>query len=314
MDPFDVLELCKQASLGLVAFDFVRHVPITAATYEAAWRRDPARVRRALDEVLCGVRADDGLDLLMQSGALHALVPELVAIRDLGDDPVSSMHKDVWRHTTQVVMGVPAAVELRWSALMHDVGKAQTRRVEGNRVTFHNHDVVGARIVERIDRRLGLFRDDPALFNTVHQLVLNHLRPASYGKDWTDSGVRRLVADLGGLQGFERLMQLSRADLTTKNPRKRDHARRKGDELEARVLAVVAQDNRPRLPKFTMRLIIERRVLPVGPWLNVTREGLEAMLADGSLPLGKDAEWYANEGLTLYLERKCAVKASTDAG
>jgi len=184
---------------------------------------------------------------------------------------------------------------------MHDVGKALTIKFDGRKVTFHNHDVVGAKLVDRIDRRLNLFCDDKALFSTVRTLVLSHLRPAGYKKTWTDSGVRRLLVDVGGLEGFERLMQLSRADLTTKNPNKRASARAKGDELEARVRAVIAEDAAPKLPKGTMGLIIERRVLPVGPALNLVRNGLEQMLRAGTLPTGNDAEWYATEGLRLLL-------------
>jgi len=301
MDPIEVLELCARASdEGAPSDVLVPHV-FTSGDYEAMWRRDPDKVRQILDRLMCGVHADDGLDLLMKSGALNALLPELVAIKDLGDDPASTLHKDVWTHTQNVVMGVPAVVELRYSALFHDVGKALTRKFDGRKVTFHNHDVVGARLVLNVELRLGLFGDDGALFSTVRSLVLNHLRPAGYKKTWTDSGVRRLLVDVGGLEGFERLMQLSRADLTTKNPTKRANCVRRGDELEARVRAVLAADAAPKLPKGTMGLIIERRVLPVGPALNLVRDGLEQMLRVGTLPTGHDAQWYATEGLRLLL-------------
>lgn len=299
MDPIEVLDLClRGAREGAPADVVVPHL-FSAGEFEDLWRRDPKRVRAVLDEILCADHADDGLDLLMKSGALHALIPELAAIKDLGDDPLASLHKDVWHHSTQVVMGVPATVELRWGALVHDVGKSRTRAFDGRKVTFHNHDVVGAHMLDSMERRLHLFSADPSLFRTVRSLVLNHLRPAGYKRTWSDSGVRRLVADLGGLREFERLMCLSRADLTTKNPNKRDRALARGRELEERVRTVYAADHAPKLPKGTMGLIIARKVMPVGPGLNVVREALELWMKDGRLPIDRDAEWYATEGLAL---------------
>lgn len=306
MDAVEVLELCARASREVVPADVTVPKIFTVAEYEATWRLDPVRVRRILDDLLCGAYPDTGLELLMQSGALDALFPELVAVKNLGDE--NGLHKDVWEHSKQVVKGVPADVELRWSALLHDVGKAKTRRITKTprgqtKVTFHNHDVVGAKMIDRLDARLGLFATAPRLHDTVRTLVLNHLRPASYSPTWTDSGVRRLVADLGGPAGFAQLMQLSRADLTTKRSLVRALCVARANDLEARVNQVLCADASPKLPKGTMGLIIAKRVLPVGPWLNVFRDNMEKMLATGELPTDKDAEWYATEGVQLYFAR-----------
>jgi poly(A) polymerase len=303
MDPLEVLDLCKRGALEGAPADIVVPHLFSQGEFEDMWKREPQRVRRLIDELLCGPHADDGLDLLLKSGALHALVPELVAIKDLGDDPMSSLHKDVWRHTTLVVMGVPANVELRWSALMHDIGKSRTRKFVGNRVTFHNHDVVGAQMLDRIDQRLDLFRDDSSLFTTVRSLVLNHLRPAGYKASWTDSGVRRLLTDVGGLRGFERLMSLSRADLTTKNPNKRDRAIARGNELEARVAQVYAADRAPKLPKGVMGEVLKRVATKPGAWCNVVRDELEAMMLAGVLEAGRDVSYYVEAGIR-FIEEK----------
>jgi poly(A) polymerase len=303
MDPIEVLELCVAWASEGAPDDLVVPRLFSAGEFEAMWRKDPKHVRRLLDELLCSAHADDGLELLMKSGALDALFPELVAIKNLGDDPASSMHKDVWDHSKKVVMGVPAIVELRWGALMHDIGKARTRKFDGRKVTFHNHDIVGSRMVNSIQLRLGLFNDDAALYDTVQVLVLNHLRPASYKKSWSDSGVRRLLVDIGGQLNFERLMTLSRADLTTKNPNKRDRALARARELEARVAEVYAADHAPKLPKGTMGIIIDRKVVPVGPALNVIRDAFEQVLRNGEMSTDRDAEWYATEGLELLLAR-----------
>jgi len=254
--------------------------------------------RRPFDAALCADDPGAALERLFIEGHLERF-PELVAILNMADDPGSSLHKNVWEHTLKVVGGVPNLLELRWSALLHDVGKARTRRIVRGRVTFHNHDVVGARIVDSLDQRLGLFVGEQTLKDTVRSLVLNHLRPAAYSPGWSDSAVRRLVVECGGEAGFRRLMQLSRADLTTKVLAKRQHARRRADALEARVVALLAEDARFRLPKLTMGLILERSGRRPGPWLAGVKDRLESMVAAGELPASDDPNDYIDVGLTL---------------
>lgn len=300
MDPIDLLELCRRCSQEGASCDLVVPRLFGVGEFEQAWRQDPKRVRQCFDETLTGAFPGLGLELLLRSGAFFALVPELQALRNLGDDPTAVLHKDVWEHTKQVVAGVPNQLELRWSALLHDVGKAGTRRIYPNgKVTFHNHDMVGARMVDQINRRLGLFADDDSLHRTVRSLVLNHLRPAGYKNTWTDSSVRRLLTDLGGLHNFERLMMLSRADLTTKNPAKRERALARGRELEARVMRIYTEDTAPKLPKGTMGIIMTKVPAKPGRWLNDLRDKLESMMACGILPADRETEYYVNEGLKL---------------
>ena len=303
MDPIELLALCRRAAEEGAPRDLIVPRVFNAGDFQATWRRDPDAVRAQLDALLCAAHPGDGLEMLLRAGALDALLPELSAIRHLGDDPEAALHKDVWDHTKRVVAGVPANVELRWAALMHDIGKSRTRRIEpGGRVTFHNHDMVGARMVDGIEQRLGLFRGDTTLLVTVRTLVLNHLRPAGYKATWTDSGVRRLLADIGGPRGFSQLMALSRADLTTKNAAKRDRALARGRELETRVSEVYAGDNVPRLPKGTMGAVLERTGARPGSWVNVIRQQLEEAMRVGLLPVDREMEFYVAEGLRLVQE------------
>lgn len=297
MDPIELLTLCRRGAYEGAPDDILVPRLFSAGEFEAVWKTDPSQVRRILDETLCGPLPGEGLELLMKSGALYALIPELEAMRNLGDG--EGMHKDVWEHTKVVVSSTPATVEMRWSALFHDIGKARTRRVySSGKVTFHNHDMVGAKMVDKIEERLDLFQDDATLFTTVRSLVLNHLRPAGYKKDWTDSGVRRLLTDLGGMRNFECLMALSRADLTTKNANKRDRALARGRELEERVKEIYAEDNAPKLPKGTMGLILERSGRKPGKWLNDLRENLEERMKIDNLPVGeRTIEFFVTEGL-----------------
>ena len=299
MDPLELLDLCKRGALQGAPNDLIVPPVFRTGDFEDMWAREPDKVRAALDELLCGPFPGDGLELLLKSGILGSLVPEVLEIKGLGDDPLAALHKDVWEHTKAVVAGTANQLELRWAALMHDIGKARTRRVVQGKVSFHNHDIVGARMVDRIEQRTNLFRDDDSLYITVRLLVLNHLRPAGYKKSWTDSGVRRLLTDLGGLRNFERLMALSRADLTTKNPNKRNRALANAASLEERVAAVYAADRAPKLPKGTMGAILERSDRKPGAWLNELRMNLENSMRVGSLPSDKDAEFYVTQGLEL---------------
>ena len=311
MDPNEVIGLCERAAQEGAPADLIVPSVFTVGEYEATWKRDPAAVRRALDGVLCGPFPADGLELLMKSGALHALFPELVAVKDLGD--AFGMHKDVWAHTKAVVAGVPAQLELRWGALMHDIGKAPTRRIRNGRVTFHGHDVVGAKMLDKLEQRLDLFVNDSTLFTTVRSLVLHHLRPAAYKRTWTDSGVRRLLNDLGSLRNFERLMALSRADLTTKVPAKRMRAMDRANELEDRVKLVYSADNAPKLPKGTMGVIMEKVATKPGPWLNTLRDELETLMQAGILEADRDVDYYVRAGLSLVEQHSQPVQDDCDA-
>jgi poly(A) polymerase len=302
MDPIELLQLCVRGSEQGAPDDLVVPRIFTAGEFEDLWRRNPAQVRALLDAILCGSHPADGLELLMRTGCLEALLPEIREMRGLGEDPRAALHKDVWDHTKQVVAGVPTQLELRWGALMHDIGKARTRKFINGIVTFHQHDVVGARMLDTIEHRLDLFKTDHSLFTTVRALVLNHLRPAAYKKSWGDSGVRRLLVDIGDLRNFERLMALSRADLTTKRPDKRARALARAAELEARVKLVYEEDNAPKLPKGTMGIIMSKVATRPGKWCNAVRDELEAMMRAGVLDVGKPVEYYVEHGLMLVEE------------
>lgn len=298
MDPIELLELCRRGANEGVPSDLFVPNMFSFGEFETLWRNDAKKVRRLLDETLCGSHPKDGLKLLMKTGVLHALFPEIVAMKDLGDG--DGLHKDVWLHSINVVAGVPANVDIRWAALLHDIGKIRTRRVVRGRVTFHNHDRVGARMVDDMNARTRLFHDDVALLRTVRYLVLEHLRPAGYNHDWTDSAVRRLVTECGDVRFFEKLMLLSRADLTTKNPKKRERCMARAAELEKRVAKVIADARAPRLPKGTMGSIMEKVTdRKPGHWLNQVRTELESMMLSGSLLSDQSVDYYVNAGLRI---------------
>jgi poly(A) polymerase len=219
---------------------------VLAAIGEMAERITIVSAERVRDELVKIVLAPDpvrGLRLLVETGLAAYVLPELPALALERDE--HHRHKDVYEHTLtvleqsidledrliEVTGGGPDFVS-RFAALMHDVGKPKTRRfAENNVVTFHHHDVVGAKLTRKRMQALRFSREQT---DAVVQLVEQHLRFHGYGSgEWTDSAVRRYVRDAG--DQLERLHVLTRADCTTRNRRKAETLRRTYDELEARI-------------------------------------------------------------------------------
>lgn len=300
MDAIEIFEICKEAANKGISTNvdnvFVPKL-FNEGDYQVLWNGNTQKIRKILDEIMCAEHVGLGLDLLMRFGVFNAIFPEISAMYHLGDDQ-RDLHKDVWEHTKAVISGVPNTLELRYGALFHDIGKVKTRRFNAGRVTFHNHDRVGAKIVDNVNNRTKLFENDVKLLRTVRALVMQHLRPANYNKNWSDSAVRRLVTECGDTNFFEKLMLLSRSDLTTKNQKKRSRAVRNGDELEARVKRVIEIDNAPKLPKGTMGIILEASGKKPGPWLNTLRVKLEEFMKDGSIGVNESVSFYVELGMT----------------
>jgi poly(A) polymerase len=202
------------------------------------------RVRDELNKLLLGGDPVGGLRLLVDSGLAAHMLPELPALILERDE--HHRHKDVYEHSL-IVLEQAIALEprlesapdlvIRLAALLHDIGKPKTRRfVEGGAVTFHHHDVVGAKLVRK---RLRALRYSNDVIDQVATLVELHLRFHGYGTgEWTDSAVRRYVRDAG--DQLERLHILTRADCTTRNQKKALRLQRTYDELEQRI-AVLAE-------------------------------------------------------------------------
>jgi poly(A) polymerase len=199
------------------------------------------RVREELVKLVLGDRPRAGLALMVETGLAQLVLPELPALALEVDE--HHRHKDVYEHTLTVLERAidletshePATgpdFVLRFAALMHDVGKPRTRRFEDDgRVSFHHHEMVGARMTRK---RMQVLRFSNETTDEVSQLVELHLRFHGYGDgEWTDSAVRRYVRDAG--DNLVRLHKLTRADCTTRNKRKADRLARTYDELEERI-------------------------------------------------------------------------------
>jgi poly(A) polymerase len=193
------------------------------------------RIRDELDKIMLLDRPSTALWFVTTNGLAEEFLPELPALA-LSQDPIHR-HKDVLAHTFAVVDKTSGDRLLRLAALFHDVGKPATRAFGPHGVSFHHHEVVGARMTRE---RLSALRYSAADTDTVVRLVELHLRFHTYRLGWTDAAVRRYVRDAGPLLG--RLNELTRCDCTTRNPAKAKALARRMDELERRIAELKAQE------------------------------------------------------------------------
>jgi len=201
------------------------------AVIAMADRLEIVSAERIRDELCKLVVVDDpstGLWFLHDTGLCEHFLPELPAMR-LEQDPIHR-HKDVLTHTIAVVAKAPPQLLVRLAALFHDIAKPKTRSIGPNGVTFHHHEVVGARMTRDRMRALKFSKDH---IDDVSQLVYLHLRLHTYQMGWSDSAVRRFVRDAGDL--LPELLALTRSDCTTRNRRKAAALEARIDELEARI-------------------------------------------------------------------------------
>lgn len=241
----------------------VRPAPRVVGAMEAMRHRleivSAERMRDELDKLLLAEHVEKGLSLLVDSGLAETFMPEVPAL-SLEQDPVQR-HKDVLTHTYAVVSATEPDLVLRLAALLHDIGKPKTREITEGGVTFHHHEVVGARMARE---RLQALRYPSAVIDDVCRLIELHLRFHGYGEGWTDSAVRRYVRDAGPL--LDRLNQLTRADVTTRNRDRAMRFRALQDELEERIAALAEEENLEAMrPPLDGRQVMDRLGISPGP-------------------------------------------------
>ncbi|MDQ0577346.1 CCA tRNA nucleotidyltransferase [Agromyces albus] len=306
-DPLRMLRAARFSSqLGFSLDDDTRAAMSTLAG--AIERISAERVRDELSKLLLTGSPRGGIRLLVESGLAERVLPELPALSLEIDE--HHHHKDVYEHSLTVLdqaidyeisrgnLDSPDLI-VRLAALLHDIGKPATRRLEpGGVVSFHHHDVVGAKLARK---RLRDLRFDNDTIAAVSRLIELHLRFFGYADAaWSDSAVRRYVRDAG--DQLERLHILTRADVTTRNRRKADRLGFAYDDLEARI-AVLAEEEelaavRPELDGQQIMALLD---VPPGPVVGEAyRFLLELRLDEG--PIGADAAaerlraWWAARG------------------
>ncbi|SDM02195.1 poly(A) polymerase [Corynebacterium mycetoides] len=246
-DPLRMLRAARFVSqLGFTVADRVREAMKDMAP--EINRITVERVQAELDKLMCGARPWEGLDLLVDTGIADHILPEVPALQLETDEHMQ--HKDVYRHSLTVLRQATELEEdgpdlkLRWAALMHDVGKPATRALkEGGGVSFHHHEVVGAKMTRK---RLRALKYPKHVIEDVGQLVYLHMRFHGFAEgQWTDSAVRRYVTDAGDL--LPRLHKLVRADSTTRNAKKAQRLQRTYDHLEERIAELAAKEDLARV-------------------------------------------------------------------
>jgi poly(A) polymerase len=263
------------------------------------------RVQVELSKLLLGAHPRRGLELLVDTGLADVILPELPALRMEIDE--HHQHKDVYAHSLTVLDQAIALEDagpdlvLRLAALLHDIGKPATRRHEaGGGVSFHHHEVVGAKLVRA---RLRALRYPKDVVEDVARLTLLHLRFHGYGRgEWTDSAVRRYVTDAGPL--LDRLHKLVRSDCTTRNKRRAAALSRSYDALEERIDRIQEEEDlRAVRPDLDGNEIMRLLGLPPGPLVGQAWRHLKELRLDRG-PLSHDeavAElhaWARTHGIT----------------
>lgn len=265
------------------------------------------RISDELSKLLLLDSPRKGLEFLVQTKLAEEFLPELPALQLEVDE--HHRHKDVYHHTLIVLEQaidlekshepkLAADLVLRLAALLHDIGKPRTRKFEaGGKVSFHHHEVVGARMTKK---RLHELRFSNEVINEVAKLVELHLRFHGYGSgQWTDSAVRRYVRDAG--DQLLRLHKLTRADNTTRNQKKAEELQRNYDQLEKRIAELTEEEELAKIrPDLNGQEIMEILNLPPGPLVGKAYEHLlEIRIEQG--PQTKEAAkanlltWWQNQ-------------------
>ena len=250
------------------------------------------RIVVELNKILETDSPSEGFILLQQTGLLPYILPELVALKGI-DEKEGQRHKDNFYHTLEVVDNIAKKTNnlwLRWAALLHDIGKASTKKFHPTiGWTFHNHEFVGSKMVYQLFKRLKMPLNEKMKY--VQKLVFMSSRPIVIADDQvTDAAVRRLIYDAGDY--IEDLMTLCEADITTKNPNRfaRYHNNFK---LVRKKMKVVEEKDKIRnfQPPVTGAMIMNYFNLPPSKPIGIIKEALKEAILDGEIPNVYDAAW-----------------------
>ncbi|MDP9167746.1 MAG: CCA tRNA nucleotidyltransferase [Actinomycetota bacterium] len=241
------------------------------------------RVAAELDKMMLGGDPVAGIDLMVQTGLGDVVLPEVGGMRMAIDE--HHQHKDVYQHSLTVLRQAidlegsgGQDLVLRWAALLHDIGKPATRRHESDGgVSFHHHEVVGAKLTRK---RMRALKYSKQMVDDVSQLVYLHLRFHGYGDGkWTDSAVRRYVTDAGPL--LDRLHKLVRADCTTRNRRRAARLQANYDDLVNRIVELAAKEDLQRVrPDLDGNEIMRILDIPAGPQVGQAWQYLKELRLD----------------------------------
>jgi len=238
------------------------------------------RIRDEMNKLLLSAHPAKGLDLLVELRLMEWIIPEVLALRGVSQQPQRTIQtKDVYAHVLRVVERSSPQLVCRWSALLHDIAKPRTRTVEDGKVHFFGHEDIGAYMARDILKRLHFDRD---FIESVSKIVRLHMRANAYTPEWTDGAVRRLMLDAG--DDLPGLLDLSRADITSYRADKVSRAAARVTELAERIQRLKEQAERvPLKSPLDGNELMAMFDRGPGPWLRPIKEHLLGLVIDGLL-------------------------------
>ena len=238
------------------------------------------RIRDEMNKLLLSAHPAKGLDLLVELRLMEWIIPEVLALRGVSQQPQRTIQtKDVYAHVLRVVERSSPQLVCRWSALLHDIAKPRTRTVEDGKVHFFGHEDIGAYMTRDILKRLHFDRD---FIESVSKIVRLHMRANAYTPEWTDGAVRRLMLDAG--DDLPGLLDLSRADITSYRADKVSRAAARVTELAERIQRLKEQAERvPLKSPLDGNELMAMFDRGPGPWLRPIKEHLLGLVIDGLL-------------------------------
>ncbi len=330
LDPHQTFNDDPLRMLRAIRFATKLHFTIEPRTYEAIKEQkhriqivSQERITEELNKILMCDKPSIGFRLLFHTGLLDYILPELRALQGV-EEREGKRHKDNFFHTLEVLDNVAQSYDpekyppekelwLRWAALLHDIGKAKTKAFDPEKKewTFYGHEAVGAKMIKPLFRRLRLPLDEK--MRMVKNLVALHQRPIALAQEGvTDSAIRRIIVGTG--EDLPLLLRLCRADITTKNPKKRARYLENFNKLEKRIYEVIEKDRlRNWKPPITGEDIMQAFNIPPGPLVGKIKKRVREAILDGEIPNEREAalEYMYKVGKELLSEQKTNYHAQT---
>jgi poly(A) polymerase len=287
-DPLRMLRVCRFIS----KYEFSIDNEMFKAIEENSERLtivSAERVRDELSKMLLGKKPSLGIRVFVESGLSNYVMPEINELK-MEKDP-DHHHKDIYEHTLIVTDTVSPELSLRLAALFHDIAKPRTKGIDGDKVHFRHHEIVGGKMTKKIMDKL---RYDKTLIKKVVRLVELHLRPHTFKMGWTDSAVRRYIVDAA--DEIHELNELVRADVTTKNTKKKKEIYGYLDNLQERIIEVSEKEEVSKMrPPISGDDVMKELAIDPGPLVGIIMEALYEQRIDEGLVSKEEALDLARE-------------------